>query len=78
MSPIGWICERLVSSWWHCPRKAVMEEMCHWGQVLRVHNFTILLVCALCFRFVVEDVGPQFPVPATIWSIKGLTLTDKH
>lgn len=50
-----------------CPREAVMEEMCHWGQVLRIHNLTLLLIWALCFRFVVESADSQFPVPATVW-----------
>lgn len=28
---------------------AFLEEVCHWGQALRLYSFTLLAVCSLCF-----------------------------
>lgn len=47
--------------------RALLEEVCYWGQVSRVHSLTQLLVHSLCLAPAVKDVISRFPMPATCW-----------
>lgn len=42
--------------------EVVLNEICHWGQGLRVHSMAPL-VLTFCFVFVIKDIISQFPAP---------------
>lgn len=57
------VLEHSILGWWCCLGKEVMETLrsgavlegaCHWVWALRVHCLLWLIVCPLCFLYVVE------------------------
>lgn len=46
----------------HFGGTALLEEVLHWGQALRVYRLSSLLVCSLCFLLAVEGVVSLLPM----------------
>lgn len=44
--------------------EALLEEMCHWGQALRMYSLAPLPVCSLCFPPVVGNGISLLPTAA--------------
>lgn len=42
---------------------ALLEEVCHWTQVFRTKDLTLLAICSLDFMLAVQDMGSQVPAP---------------
>lgn len=49
-----------------CGVRALLEELRHWRQVLRVHSLIPFSLLSLCFLCVGEPVVSQLPAPSTM------------